>query len=386
MEKKRILIVGPFPPTVGGITTFIKGMIESNLAERYMLIPFDTSRPVLKGKIPSVQDYSILLFVEPLYLFKCALVTLYHLLLFPVVLLLARPNVVHIHTPSYWPFWENSFYTLVSKMSGKKVILHVHGGAFDEFYSNENLLTKAIVRMIMGLPDRIVALSSYWKSFFVQTVGIKDGITIINNGVVSSKYVRTHIGKNNTKNVVNILFIGGTDAERKGIYTLVRAMPIVIREVPNVIFTFIGKSETENVKKLCNNLRLEQHVKILGEVSEDEKVFRLLSSDIFVLPTYAEGLPITLLEAMAAGLPAISTPVGAIPEVIEDGKNGFLIHPGDYEALAEKTVVYAKDTKLREQVGKNNLEKIKKQYDQSIVVEKIASEYSQLLENNAIAP
>ena len=126
-------------------------------------------------------------------------------------------------------------------------------------------------------------------------------------------------------------------------------------------------------------LKIEEYVKILGQVPEGEKILQLRSSDIFVLPTFSEGLPISLLEAMAAGLPIISTPVGAIPEVIDEGKNGFLIQPGDYEALAEKIVILAKDHKARQEMGKNNLVKIMEQYDQSIIIRKLSNVYSQLL-------
>lgn len=379
--KKKILIVGPLPPTVGGITTFITGILESNLTQKYKFIQFNTSRPPLKGRIPSIQDYRILSYANPLYTLKAILTTLYHLLFFPITLLMVRPHLVHIHTPSYWIFWENSFYVLASKIFRIKAILHIHGGAFDKFYNDQNFLIKNLVRIVMGIPEKIIALSSYWQNFLRQTIGIKDNVVIINNGVVASRYVPPYTHKNENKNEVRVLFIGGTDAKRKGIYTLTKAILLVIQKVSNITFVFIGKSELENVEMLSKDLKIEEFVKILGQVSEEEKIFHFHSSDIFVLPTYSEGLPISLLEAMAAGLPIISTPVGGIPEVIDEGKNGFLIQPGDYKALAEKIVILAKDKKARQEMGKNNLHKIMDQYDQSIIIRKLSNVYSQLLRN-----
>lgn len=381
-EKKKILIVGPMPPNVGGITTFITTMLESDLVREYRFILFDTSRPILKDRTPSVRDLRIIYYLNPLGLLKSTSVTLYHLLLFPVVLLMTRPHIVHIHTASYWVFWENSLYLLTSKVLGAKVILHIHGGAFDEFYNNENILVKDLIRVTMSFPEKIVVLSSYWKSFLAEIVGIKERVTIINNGVISSKYLPQHTQDN--KNEVKVLFIGGTDARRKGIYTLAKAIPLVVEEFSSITFTFIGKSEIENIQKLFREVKIEEYVRILGQVSEEEKIRHLRSADIFVLPTYSEGLPITILEAMAAGLPIISTPVGAIPEVIEEGKNGFLVQVGNYEALAEKMLILAKDRRMRQKMRKNNLEKIVKQYDQSIIMSKLDNEYSELLEEHIL--
>jgi glycosyltransferase involved in cell wall biosynthesis len=380
-DKKKILIVGPLPPTVGGITTFITDILESDLAQKYRLIPFDTSRLVLKNKIPTIRDYRILSLVNTLDLLKSILITLRNLLMFPATLLRVKPNLVHVHTPSYWVFWENSLYILTSRMYGIKVILHIHGGAFDKFYNNSNFLMQNLIRIIMGFPQKIVALSSYWKNFFTQIIGIRTKVVIINNGVVSSRFSPQYARKNKKTNEVEVLFVGGMEAERKGIFTLIKAIPIIIKKASNTSFTFIGKSEMTKVRSLSKRLKVEEYVKILGQVPEKEKILHFCSSDIFVLPTYAEGLPITLLEAMAAGLPIISTPVGAIPEVITEGKNGFLIEPGDHKALAEDITILARNKKLRREMGANNIERIIKEYDQSIVIRKLDNEYNRVLRN-----
>ena len=252
-SRRKILVVGPFPPTVGGITTFITGMLESSLTQKYKLIPFDTSRPSLKSRIPSIRDYRILFYVNPLYALKAASLTLYHLLLFPITLLMVRPHLVHIHTPSYWVFWENSFYVLASKIFRTEVILHIHGGAFDKFYNNQNFLAKNLTGMVMRIPDKTIALSSYWQNFLSQIIGTQNKVVVINNGVVASKYSSPRLRKNENKNEVKVLFIGGTDAKRKGIYTLIKAILLVIRKVSNTRFVLIGKSELEKVEMLSRD-------------------------------------------------------------------------------------------------------------------------------------
>ena len=94
-----------------------------------------------------------------------------------------------------------------------------------------------------------------------------------------------------------------------------------------------------------------------------------------------------LLEAMAAGLPVISTPVGAIPELIKPGTNGFLVPPGDYEALAEKILMLVKDEPLRKMIGKNNRAKVMQEYDFKIIANKLEVVYDKLsLISNRLQP
>ena len=114
-------------------------------------------------------------------------------------------------------------------------------------------------------------------------------------------------------------------------------------------------------------------------VSNQEKNELYMGCDIFLLPTYAEGLPNALLEAMSFGLPVITTPVGAIPEVIKDGENGFLIDPGDAKALSDRIITLIEDPGLRETMGKNNIKSINTEFAQEKMIEKIDRIYQESL-------
>ena len=376
-QKKRILMVGPLPPTVGGITTFITSILDSDLNEKYKLITFGTERPTF-GIPRSVSDYTEMLRMGLVCLVKSVVWTLSHLLTFPFLLLKNCPDIIHVHTASYWSFWENAMYIIISEMLSKKTVLHIHGGGFEKFYKNSNRLIKFLIAKILNLPDKVIVLSRSWKRFFANFFG-ENKIAILENFVNSSRYSGFKGEKNFPKDTITVLFVGGVGAEKKGLYDVLRAMPLVIRRCKNILFFFVACSILKELSALCEKEEISSHARFFGYLVGDEKIKVFTESDIFVLPSYAEGLPITILEAMAAGLPIIATAVGAIPEIIEDGKNGYIIEPGDYRALADGIVRLAENEELRHKIGKNNIDTIRKHYDRAVIVRKLDNLYTQLL-------
>jgi glycosyltransferase involved in cell wall biosynthesis len=375
--KKKILMVGPLPPTVGGITTFITGILESNLNRKYKFITFGTERPTL-GIVYDVRDYTLMFRVGLPCLVKSIMATTSHLLMFPFILIVKSPNLVHIHTSTYWSFWENAVYILVSNLFFKKTIVHIHGGAFDKFYKDSNYLVKFLMGKILNLPDRVIALSPKWKRFFTDLIP-QNKIIVLGNFVNFSRYAQFKRKVDLPEDMIKVLFIGGAGAKTKGIYDILKAIPTIVRQHENICFVFVGCANVGELNIISKEEEIISHVRVLDYVYGDKKIKVFSNSDIFILPSYSEGFPIAMLEAMAAGLPIIATSVGAIPEVIEDGKNGFLIKTGDYNALAEKILILAKDKKLRQKMGKNNIEKIKRQYDREVVMEKLDNIYDKLL-------
>jgi glycosyltransferase involved in cell wall biosynthesis len=220
-------------------------------------------------------------------------------------------------------------------------------------------------------------LSSRSKSIFEKFVS-RNKLEVIPNAV-KTKLFKIEPQKRDS-NVVRILFIGGTEAKRKGIYDILKAIPLVIaREESNILFVFVGKCDEEKLKTICKKNNASAFVEILGYLSNEEKRKVISLSDIYVLPSYSEELPIAIIEAMAAGLPIISTPVGSIPDLIEEGVNGYLVAPGDYYGLAEKMLVLAKDKQLRQKMGKENVEKIRREYEDKVVMQELENVYNVLL-------
>lgn len=381
-SRNKILMLGPLPPTVGGITTFIIGVAESDLNKKYKFILFGTERPTV-GLGRDAEDYTLIARIGLMHLATSTVTTVSHIFKFPLVLILDRPDIVHINTASYWSFWENAVYNLISKMLNRKVIIHIHGGLFYKFYKNSNTFAKFLIRKVLDTSDKIIVLSSEWKSLLMNITSAQTNlgkrIIIIENFVNFSSFghlVREDISEDK----VNVLFVG-VGAKTKGIYEVLKAIPLVVKEYEDIFFYFVACGNVEKYDIKANEETYVSHTRFLDYVSGNRKMKVFASADIFVLPSYSEGLPIAMLEAMAIGLPIIATPVGSIPEVIEEGKNGFLVEVGDYHALAEKILILAKDRKLRLKMATNNLEKIRKKYDRSVVMRKLGNLYAQILDN-----
>jgi glycosyltransferase involved in cell wall biosynthesis len=167
---------------------------------------------------------------------------------------------------------------------------------------------------------------------------------------------------------------------RKGIEHLLSAMSMVVKENPKVKLAIIGDGPKKAyLKGLAKKLKIDNNVNFMGFVDSHslQKYYSLC--DIFVLHSLYEQFGIVLVEAMACGKPVVSTKVGAIPEIVDNGKTGFLVEPKNPKQLAEAILKLAVDEKLRSKLGHEGMKKVKKNYDWDIIVDKYIYEYKQLL-------
>jgi glycosyltransferase involved in cell wall biosynthesis len=170
---------------------------------------------------------------------------------------------------------------------------------------------------------------------------------------------------------VRVLF-AGTMGKLKGERDLIAALRRVPDLTSRVRLVMLGRG-AETIEPLCRESGLWPVIDHFGAVPLDERVTFFKWADLFVLPTYAEGMPMVVLEAMAAGLPIISTPVGGIPELIENGVEGFLVEPGDVNALADRITRLVEDRTERQQMGARGQAKAR-EFDLSLVLERLGAE------------
>ena len=265
-----------------------------------------------------------------------------------ILLIDRKIKILHIHTASYNSFWRSSWFVGIGKLFHKKVILHIHGGGFKEFYYSE----PERISKILNRSDRIVTLSESWQKFFREISHCKE-IEIVNN--IVPEPIQINIVKDQK---FHLLFLG-TITEAKGIYDLIQIFIQNKEQYQNRVVLHIGgNGEVAKLKLLIKENSLEDLVIYEGWISGNRKIELLNLADAFILPSYTEGMPVSILEAMSYKLPILSTTVGGIPEVVLNKENGILFNPGDTNSIVA-AINYLQDNKnVARLMGDNSFRRI----------------------------
>jgi len=188
------------------------------------------------------------------------------------------------------------------------------------------------------------------------------------------------------RNVIpnRILFVGN-GSKTKGLKELIIAFDKIIIENPDLKLVVVGIIDYEYKKyllSLSNSNNAKENIIFKGYLNNQDLLAEFSKADIFVFPSYFETSPNVVMEAMAAGLPIISTNVGGIPDMIEDGVSGILVKPGNADELKDKILLLINYPELKEQLALNAKKSAKNRFTEKIVVEKILSAYKCVLENS----
>lgn len=284
---------------------------------------------------------------------------------------LHKAEIVHIHLASGWSFIRKSLFLIFGKTFGKKVILHVNGAEMGVYYEKASPWLKRYIENIFDRADLILALSQDWKKVF-RKITKKTKIDILYNPIDMGEE------PDFSKKIKNQFLFIGRIGERKGIYDVLAAMKDLVKKHPDFIYKVGGDGELDKLNQEIKKNKLERNVENLGWVKGELKEELLNKSGAFVMPSYNEGFPLAILEAMSNGLCVVTSPVGGIPELIKDGKNGFLVEPGDvkaiYKVLDDLLNNPAKVTKM----GKRGWLTAKNKCSAEVVVKRLDRIYQEL--------
>jgi glycosyltransferase involved in cell wall biosynthesis len=240
-------------------------------------------------------------------------------------------------------------------------------------------IKRFMTKRIFGLAGCVIALSCYWKEFLSDLVS-SDRIRILNNPIDCE---RLSPGVRSPDRDTPTLLLLGRLGTAKGHYDVLKALPLVVKKHPNAKVLFAGSDEeqgaTERLMQLATEAGLSQNIEFLGPVLFDAKVELLRTSTLMILPSYAENMPISVLEGMAAEMPVIATRVGAIPEVFDDGRAGLLIDAGDWHALAQNVNRLLDDPVFAASLGKIAGRRARRLWDVSRTVRRIETIYREVL-------
>jgi glycosyltransferase involved in cell wall biosynthesis len=321
-----VLLLGPHRAAVSGVSTHVNLLMDSALGEDYDLVHFQVGS---EGRDEGTLGKLMRLLASPFFL--AASIVFRHV------------SVVHINT-SLNPraYWRDLVYLLVSKMLGARVIYQVHGGALPRDFFKESVFLTAFLRVTLRLPDLVVVLAKCELEAYREFVP-RQKVVVLPNGIDCRPYSSVPTVRTHSAEPLRLVYVGRI-AREKGLYETLQGMRLAheLGTAARIVIAGAGPEEAR-LRRYAQALGIAPHVCFAGPVFGTDKVKLLGGADVMVLASYSEGLPYALLEGMAAGIPVIATPVGAIPDVVSDGIHGFLVPSRDGKAIAEAIAVLAGD-------------------------------------------
>lgn len=339
-NKRNIVFVGAFKEkagdgAVGGQLYACKTLIESEISSYINWITIDTTMESL----------------PPPPIWRRLLLALKRLFLFLTIMPKKEIDGTLIFAGTGLSFFEKGLMALWAHCCCKWVVFAPRSGK-DHLTIRKSRFMKWYIPFVLRRCNIILCQSRSWKVFYKSITNLTDNhFVVIKNWINCTSYSKLNITEKNEN--CNVLFLGWIEPH-KGIYDLVDAVSERKNEMQNIQFIICGKgSQFNGVQQYIKELGLSYLFDFRGWVSGDEKEAVLQKTDIFVLPSYAEGMPNSLIEAMATGKAVIATRVGGIPELVINKKMGRLIETGDVSALGQAIIELSQGPELRQQMGKN---------------------------------
>ncbi len=332
--RKKICMIVQNPLVKGGIAAVVNGYRGSQLEEDFNIIYVESYKD--GGKFAK---------------FLKAILGYIH---FIKVLLVDRPDIVHIHSSFGASFYRKLPFIYIGNIANKPIINHIHGSEFEKFYTKASKLKKYLIRKAWNKCSAFIVLSEHWKET-LSVVVPKEKIHIIENYSNISPVI------SNTECKNQILFLGAIN-KMKGCYDIPSVAKIVTNKISNCKFIIGGYGDIETVKKIAKKLNVEEFLIFPGWVSGELKDTLLKDSDIFFLPSYTEGMPMAILDAMGYGMPIVSTDVGSIPKIVHNKKNGYICEPGDIEGFSKAIIEIINNKEKMKYYGKYSYKIAKEKY------------------------
>ena len=338
MRKPRVCMIVQQRDVKGGIASVTNGYYGSSLEDKYDI-----------RYVESYCDGSQ---------FKKLIKALKGLSEFRRVLKDFKPELVHMHTSFGPSFYRLQPFLFMAKRRGVPVVDHCHGADFDTFYLNASKEKKRLVKKVFSRFDKVIVLSTEWRERFSGIVP-KERLVVIGNYCKPKTQDQVESWLDQRFMKKQVVFLGEL-GQRKGGFDFADIIKNTADALPEVRFVLCGDGAKEDVDRIKTDIEKKcsgVDVSFPGWVRGEAKDIVLVESAVFMLPSYQEGQPMSILDAMAYGLPIVSTEVGGIPQQVDDGLNGYLAKPGDAKTIAQGIVTLLA---YKEEYGRASIESLKK--------------------------
>ncbi len=339
-ELRIVHITPSLRGEVGGIATLVKQLMGQQRNDEALNVSYIESAP------PPGRSFVLKLF----FALRAALLLL---------IVCCRPGklIIHVHAACCGSLRRKSILIKLGHMLGARAVMHFHGSTLDEWWDESPTSRQASIRKMLSTPDLIIAVSDYWRDYIAKLIRVPV-VSVINAIEIADFTPVKQDFKNKTEiDSINLLYLG-VIGQRKGAFDLLEAFKKVLNDssVPELKLIMAGNGEIEKARTMVRDMNMSESVELPGWIGPDGKKRRLTEADIFVLPTHHEGLPMSLIEALAAGLAIITTDASGIADVFKDGRTALIVSPGDVDALAATIIRLSKDSELRLRLSSAALE------------------------------
>lgn len=356
-QRPAAIVLAPSRHAISGVSTHANLLLASALGREFALIHFQVGSEG-RSETPAVRAWRLLW--SPIAL--------------ALRILLAGAAVVHINTSlNRRAWWRDLAYLIAARLCGARVVYQVHGGDLPRRFAARHL-PAPLLRKALRLPDAVVVLASGELAAYREFVPGQRILAMPNGIDFDACRARRARPPRRRDAPFQLLYVGRL-ARGKGLAETFEALALARRGGVSAELTVAGSgSEEAPLRKLAMQLGIADAVRFVGPVFAEAKRALFESAEALLLPSHSEGLPYTLLEAMAAGLPVIATPVGAIPDVVDEGVHGLLVPVGDTAAIAAAIAKIAARPALVAAMGIAARRRIARRY----TVARLAQDFAQL--------
>lgn len=347
--KKRILAPVSLPPPFYGSNISSQNIVTSStINEEFDLDVYKISYNKSSQKVGKLEIKKVFLIIRNFWAMVSKSFKKYDL-------------VYYVPAVKGFAFYRDFLLLFPLKISNKNILIHIRGLGIKE-QAEKNRIHRFFYiwffknTEVICLSERLIAdISNVHKG----------KIHIVNNAIKPIQHPETK-----RKNDVPIILFLSNLRETKGIFTLLEACSILIKRDVNFKVRLVGEPRGNNMPEIMNFIskhNLSKNITSIAPAFDKEKEMAYQNADIFVFPTFFETWGLVINEAMNAGLPVISTNVGSIPLIIDDGETGYIVEPRNAIALADKMEILLLDEKLREKMGLKGQEKFYENYTLDIL-------------------
>lgn len=361
---KRVLYLSPLPPPYGGIATWTEKLLKYGLPDGFKVRIVSTSTLSNRNTHEKAKFEA-----------KEIKRTLDIILNLIKQLIKFRPHLIHLNCSlSPMGIFRDYLCGVIAKITGKKLVSHYHGNMPDFSKTRFGGLSFVFLTKLIKISDANIPINKPSYDFIntVASSGRTDKNYQLPNYIDDYFFYNNHSTARKREKSKNLkaIYVGSITKE-KGACDIIK----VAKKFTEIEFVLIGNIIKDSIPSLSE---LPSNITILHPSSNEIVLKEMRRSDFLLFLSYSEGFPIVVLEAMVMGLPVIATRVGAIPEMIDEGKGGFLCNPGDYKGIVD-AIIRIKNLPDIAEFGYYNFETAKKKYSYSTVVGKLCNIYKNIL-------